>query len=145
MNAYFDSGVLLKNYCEEPNSNDAIALILAEPAPLPFTLLQEAEIRNTFRLKVFRKEITLFNLPASTRLLEEDIHEHRLERVSMDWPKIYRRAEMLSEAHTISTGARLLDILHVAVAIEIGSTRFYSFDQRQRAIAKKAGLTVLPR
>ena len=145
MNAYFDSGVLLKNYCTEPNSHDAISLILSESAPLPFTLLQEAEIRNTFRLKVFRKEISQFNLPASIRLLEEDVRERRLERVAIDWVMIYRRTEILSHAHTISTGARLLDILHVAAAIEIGSTRFCSFDQRQRAVAKKAGLTVLPR
>ncbi len=35
-----------------------------------------------------------------------------------------------------------MDILHVAAALEIGSRKFISFDDRQRAVAKKAGLQV---
>jgi predicted nucleic acid-binding protein len=143
--AYFDTGVLLKNYCNEPNSPDAISLILAESAPLPLTHFQEAELRNTFRLKVFRKEINSSTMAAAIGLLDEDIRFGRLERTVVNLENAYRRAEKLSEAHTISTGTRLLDILHVVAALEIGSIRFVSFDQRQRAMAKKAGLTILPR
>jgi len=145
MNAYFDTGVLVKNYSYEQNSEEAISLILAEAAPLPLTPLQEAEMRNSFRLKVFRKETDLAAIQVSLSLLEDDLRQGRLERVSHDSNAVYQRAEALSRLHTVATGARTLDILHIAAALEIGSTRFVSFDQRQRNIAKKAGLKVLPR
>jgi predicted nucleic acid-binding protein len=145
VNAYFDSGVLVKSYCHEPNSLEAIPLILDEAAPLPLTHLQEAEIRNSFRLKVFRKETDSAALHVSLSLLDDDIRQGRLERVTLDESSVYRRAETLSRMHAAVTGARTLDILHVAAALEIGSTRFVSFDQRQRAIAKKAGLKVVPK
>ncbi len=143
MTAYFDTGVLLKNYCNESNSAEAIALILAELAPLPFTHFQEAELRNTFRLKAFRKEITPFQTAVAVGLLDEDIRLGRLERKRIDLESAYRRAEKLSENYTISTGARLPDILHVAAALEIGANRFVSFDVRQCAMAKKTGLKVV--
>jgi predicted nucleic acid-binding protein len=144
VNTYFDSGVLVKNYANEVNSLHAISLILAESAPLPLTHLQEAEIRNSFRLKVFRKETNAAVLQISLSLLDDDIRQGRLERIAPDAAAVYRRAEILSQLHAVATGARTLDILHVAAALEMGSTRFISFDQRQRAIAKKAGLKVLP-
>ena len=143
MTAYFDTGVLLKNYCNEPNSPEAIALILAEPAPLPLTHFQEAELRNTFRLKVFRKEVTAPLMTIAIDLLDEDIRLGRLERTRTNLENVYRKAEELSRLHTINTGTRLLDILHVAAALEIGAPRFVSFDLRQCAMAKKAGLKVL--
>jgi hypothetical protein len=38
-----------------------------------------------------------------------------------------------------------LDILHVATAMVLGVRDFASFDGRQRQLAKRAGLRVLPR
>jgi predicted nucleic acid-binding protein len=145
VNAYFDTGVLLKNYSHEINSLEAIELIQSETAPLPLTQLQEMEMRNGFRLNVFRKETTPAMLLISLSLLDDDIREGRLERVALDANAFYRTAESLSRLHAASTGARSLDILHIAAALELGSTRFVTFDQRQRAVAKKAGLKVLPR
>lgn len=58
--------------------------------------------------------------------------------------EVFRRAEVLSQAHTSATKCRSLDLLHVAAALEIGCREFASFDVRQRAIARKTGLKVLP-
>jgi predicted nucleic acid-binding protein len=145
LKAYFDTGILVKNYCNEANSRDAISLILAETPPLPLTPLQEAELRNVFRLKVFRGERSLTDLRVSLSMLDDDLREGRMERMIYDMSAVHRKAEALSEQHTCTIGTRTLDILHVAAALEIGATRFVSFDQRQRAIAKKAGLKVLPK
>jgi len=143
--AYFDSGVLVKNYCRELTSPQAIALILAEPPPLPLTHLQEAEIRNALRLKLFRREMTAPALKGALSLLDEDIRAGRFVRPAYQASSVYRRAELLSRQHTTTTGARMLDILHAAAALEIGAVRFVSFDLRQRAVAKKAGLKVIPK
>ena len=35
---------------------------------------------------------------------------------------------------------RILDTLHVACAIELKAERFWTFDERQRKLAKAAGL-----
>lgn len=145
MNTYFDTGVLVKNYCHERNSQEAIALILAERPPFPLTHLLEAELRNAFRLKLFRGEITASQVHQSLNLLDEDIQEGRFELTRPDEGDIYRRTERLSQLHTAQLGTRLPDIIHVAAALAVGSSRFVSFDQQQRAIAKKAGLTVLPK
>ncbi|MCE0482730.1 MAG: type II toxin-antitoxin system VapC family toxin [Methylacidiphilales bacterium] len=144
INAYFDSGVLVKNYCREAGSPEAIRLILAEAPPLPLTHFQEMEIRNALRLKFFRHEMTAQTLKGGLALLDEDIRQGRLQRPVYDPGSIFRRAEVLSRLHTPATGARTLDILHVAAALEIKAIRFISFDQRQRAMAKRAGLTIVP-
>ena len=145
MEAYFDSSILVKAYCPEPNSTDALALILAEAVPLPLTHLQEAEIRNALRLKVFRQELSAPSLKISLFLFDEDIRVGRLERPHYDPHAVYRRAEILSHQHAAMTGARTLDILHVAAALELKVVRFVSFDHRQRAVARKAGLKVVPK
>ena len=48
--------------------------------------------------------------------------------------------ERLSVCYSERLGTRSLDILHVAMAIVLGSKRFFSFDQRQLKLAKAAGL-----
>jgi predicted nucleic acid-binding protein len=145
VSAYFDSGVLVKNYSFEANSLEATSLIRVESLPLPLTRLQEAEVRNALRLKLFRREVTGLELFEAMQTLDEDIHSARLERVHFSEADLYRRAESLSDQFTMNLGTRTLDILQVAAALEIGSTRFVSFDRRQRALAKQAGLKVLPR
>jgi len=47
-------------------------------------------------------------------------------------------------SHSAILGCRTLDIIHVAAALIIGATEFVTFDGRQGAIAKQAGLTVKP-
>ena len=37
-----------------------------------------------------------------------------------------------------------MDVLHIACALQIGAECFISFDERQRALAVIAGLSVLP-
>jgi predicted nucleic acid-binding protein len=37
-------------------------------------------------------------------------------------------------------GTRTLDTLHVASALELGASEFWTFDQRQQKLAKAVGL-----
>ncbi len=142
--AYFDTGVLAKAYVAEVNSPSALALLASEPYPLPFTHFQEVEIRTAIRLKLFRREITVTNVAASLALLAKDVGDGRLVRPSYVLSAVFGRGEDLSRRYAGTTGARTLDILHVASALEIGSRKFISFDNRQRAVAKKVGLKILP-
>ncbi len=145
VSAYFDTGVLVKNYFAEANSAAAASLIHAESPPLIFTHFQELEARNSIRLKLFRGEITVVDAASSLDALRTDIRNGVLVRPSYSITSIFHLAEDLSHRFAAITGARALDILHVAAALEIGSKRFVSFDQRQRKVAAKAGLRVVPR
>ena len=46
-------------------------------------------------------------------------------------------------ATTVKLGCRTMDILHVACAVEISATGFFSFDKRQQSLAKAAGLKLI--
>ena len=144
MNAYFDTGILVKNYCPEPDSPAAVALLRAEDAPLPLTHFQEAEFRNAVRLKLFRREMPSAGARGALLNFTRDISEGFFVRPIYTLSTVFRRAESLSSDYTALTGARTLDILHVAAALEIEAKTFVSFDERQRAVAKKAGLKVRP-
>jgi len=145
VNAYFDSGIIIKTYCLETDSPSATALLKAEQIPLPLTRFQETETRNALRLKLFRREITPEALDESLQAFTGDIQNGLFQIVPIDETALHRRSESLSRLHTATVGTRTLDVLHVAAALEIGATRFISLDARQRAMAKKAGLTVLPK
>lgn len=51
-------------------------------------------------------------------------------------------AERLSALHSETLGTRSLDILHVAAALVLGLPEFLTFDQRQLALARAAGMRV---
>lgn len=144
MNAFFDSGVLVKLYALERDSSRAVALAAQFAPPLPLTELQESEARNAFRLKCARGETNPGELAAGLAALEGDLRAGKLRRTSLDWPAVWQRTEQLSAAHAQATFCRTLDILHVAAALELGAGELVSFDRRQRVLAGRAGLQVLP-
>jgi predicted nucleic acid-binding protein len=144
MNIYVDSALLVKAYCPEATSAQAIALISQAVPPLPLTHLHELEIRNALRLKRYRGELTDAELEGALEHFQSDIGDGLLTRPDYDLAQVFREAEALSAKHAVTTGVRSLDVLHVAAAVVIGVREFASFDRRQRETASKAGLRVLP-
>jgi predicted nucleic acid-binding protein len=142
---YFDSAVLVKAYCLEATTPQALALLRGVAPPLMFTPLHALEIRNALRLKRHRKELTQSQLRGSLESLREDIVNGYLGAVDLDLMMVYAQAELLSSMHAVSTGARSLDVLHVAAALILESDQFVSFDRRQRALATRSNLRILPR
>lgn len=57
---------------------------------------------------------------------------------------VYAEAEALSAEHTGKTGTCGMDVLHVASAVALGASCFFTFDARQKVLAVKAGMTVKP-
>ena len=144
MSAYLDSAILIKLYVPEPNSPDAAALAEKHGAPLVFTHLQDNEVKNAIRLKVCRKELTDAEVKIALANLNHDLETGRLARPLLNWPQIWQQADELSDRYAYETNCRTLDTLHVAAARGLGIRQFVSFEQRQRALAAKAGLRVQP-
>ncbi len=145
MTTYFDSSVLVKAYCLESTSLEAVSLIRRTKPPLPFTLVHGLEIRNALRLKRYRKELTERQMKGALRHIQEDINTGFLQSPELDFQLLFNQAEILSASHTTTTGARSLDIIHVAVAMLLKVEKFVSYDRRQRMLAKGAGMAILPR
>jgi predicted nucleic acid-binding protein len=144
MDAYFDSAIIVKLYVKEANSPDAIRLVGAYVAPYLLTQWQTLEVKNAIRLKAFRREITAAEMKQSIAAFEQDTATGRWRRPIYTAAIVEQKADELSAAHSAILGCRTLDIIHVAAALVIGAGEFVTFDGRQGAMAKQAGLTVKP-
>ena len=144
MDAYLDSGVIVKLYVQEANSAEAIGLVNAFVPPYKLTSWQSLEVKNAIRLKAFRQEITLAQAMSSIAAFESDIALGRWVRPAYPGGAVERKAEELSASHSASVGCRMLDIIHVAAALATGAKEFITFDIRQAALAKRLGLEVRP-
>jgi predicted nucleic acid-binding protein len=144
MDAYFDSAIIVKLYVREATSPEAIRLVGACAAPYGLTQWQALEVKNAIRLKTFRKEITQAEMNKSIAAFEQDIATGRWQRPAYTAAAVEQKADELSAGHSATLGCRTLDIIHVAAALVLEVNEFVTFDGRQGALAKQAGLTVKP-
>jgi hypothetical protein len=107
---------------------------------IPLTNLHELEFTNAIYLKQFRGEIS----PEQANLILSRFDEHQREGIyyhpKLNWIDIWNRSLELSAKYTGIKGSRSLDILHIALALELKFSRFVTLDSRQADLAKKAGL-----
>lgn len=144
MVAYADTSFLFSLYAQDANTQRAARMATAMTAAILLTPLQRHELRNAFRLAVFRGEITADEGRKLTDAVEADIRSGILVETPLSWADVYAEAEALSAAHTATLGTRGFDVLHVAAAAVLGARVFYTFDARQKALAIKAGMKVKP-
>lgn len=142
MVAYADTSFLVSLYGRDANSAPAQELAAKLAAPLAFTPFLRHEAHNAIRLALFRKEITALECEAVIAAFETDTKSGALVETPVAWAEVYVEAEALSAAHTGNLGTRASDVLHVASAAALGAREFYTFDNRQKALAVKAGMKV---
>lgn len=142
MIAYADTGFLCSLYTPDAHSVRAAARMKRQELPLPFAWLHQLEFRNALRLRVFRKEITPVERDASLNAMLADLASGVLTITVPPLAEVMTEAERLSALHSEKLGTRSLDILHVACGLVLGLPQFITFDKRQAALAKAAGLQV---
>jgi predicted nucleic acid-binding protein len=138
---YLDTSALLKLYVREPGSELVQRLIESQDEPLPVWEIQEMELLNALRLKVFWKEIEAAEADRQAKLFEA-----RKRRGLYYTPEVVRGELMATfrelSALTSELGCRTMDVLHVAFAMQLQPKVFVSFDSRQRKLALASGLHV---
>lgn len=139
MKVYFDSSALVKVYVTEVHSDRARREAQAVPQ-LPLTWLHTLEVGNALRVLNGRKLLTTDEARALLEQFEDDRQAGRLADAAPDWPKVFHESVQLSRRYAEKLLCRSLDILHVALAVELGCSRFVSADARQLALAQAAGL-----
>lgn len=143
MNIYFDTGLLLKLYYVEPNSVKAVALIQSYGQPIVFCGLQQTELRNALYRKCARKEMTPLQLTKALKDIQSDLDSGVLQMPDIEWREVWMNADRLTSKYALATQCRTLDLLHVAVAMQLGIKIFGTADVRQMVVARKAGLKVI--
>lgn len=140
---YYDTGLLLKLYTEEKESDAIRAFVTNKKQPLAFTSLHLSECVSALRLKCFRNECEEEQAAGAILDIENDLAAGVLRSAYIDWDAAWAQCRFLSDAHAATTGCRTLDALHVACAKQMGAKEFITSDERQSKLAKKAGFRVL--
>jgi predicted nucleic acid-binding protein len=139
---YPDTSFLIPLYTEEQFSAEAEELSQRLSLPLVFTPFHRLEFRTAIRTRVFRQKTPMAELRHIFRQCEDHLDEGILQHTPLNWADTLREAERIAEAHLTDVGARTGDLLHVASAVVLGARDFVTFDERQTALAKRAGLRI---
>ena len=142
MSYYYDTGLLLKLYTEEPESEAVRRFCIEKARPIPFLALHHSECASALHLKAFRGECSVAQANRALSDLAQDLRSGVLHSIKPDWQAIWRRSAYLAQSYAALTGCRTLDSLHVACALELGYSQFVSSDVRQSKLAERIGLSV---
>jgi len=140
---YYDTGLLLKLYTNERESEAVRKFVVRRREALVFTPMHHVECVSALRLKCFRGEACEEEVAVALGDIESDVAAGVLHMVSVEWDAAWLRCRILADAHAASKGCRTLDVLHVACALPLGADQLVTADGRQASLARKAGLRVV--
>jgi len=142
MNCYADTGFLVSLQSADANSALAKMWMKSHGMPMIWTWLHELEFRNAIRLQAFRKQIAPEDMAKILHKQALGLENGVYFPAAPALAEVNRVAEKLGGLFTSKLGTRSLDILHVAQALVLEINEFITFDIRQAALAKAAGLKV---
>lgn len=143
MIAYADTSFLASLYGTDANSQQAVQQIQSLRPTFLITPFGELEFITAFEALAFRKLLSGPEADASMQAFRADLAMGVLVRKPVP-QSAFARAILLSKLYTRTLGSRTLDILQVAIALELDAEVFFTFDKDQAKLAKRAGLTVRP-
>lgn len=105
------------------------------------TPLHRVEFAHSIEQNVFRGQISSKAANQVYAEFERDCNSGIWREV--DQPELmFVVATDLARTHIAKLGTRTLDTLHVASALELKAERFWTFDDRQKKLAKAVGLKI---
>ena len=137
---YADTSLLVSLYLADANTPQALASVAASGRPLLLTSWQQFELENALQLRLFRRESSRADLAEAETRLTEDLAAGVVVPVALSMSSVLPIARQLTARHTALVGCRAFDIFHVAAAVHLRAARFLTFDVRQLALARAAGL-----
>jgi len=137
---YADTSLLASLYLADANTASALAVVSAAGSPFILTSWQQFELENAFQLRLFRRESSRADIAAAESRLATDLAAGILIEIALPMASVLPLARQLTARHTGMVGARAFDVFHVAAALHLKAARFLTFDARQLALARAAGL-----
>lgn len=138
MIVYADSSFLVSSYTADANSTEADIRRALLPTLL-ITPFVRAEICTALHQQVFQKRISLAQANRAWQDFEQDVNNGTLTRIDFPVAALNLTVD-LAKRFAPSLGARTLDSLHVACALELSVQKFWTFDDRQARLAEAVGL-----
>lgn len=111
--------------------------------PFPVNHLHVLQVENFFQHTVHHDPRARSLMTSAAVRWRNRLSELVFETVDVDWRTTSRRAVVTNRLATNWPGTPLA-LLHLEAAQLASATHLLSFDSRQRALAVKAGLCVLP-
>lgn len=135
---YADSSFFVSAYTSDTNSPEVRRRLAASPH-LTFTPFHRAEFLHAIARMVFEGRISQREANAVIRDLNQDCAAGLWHQLEFPVAAFVTCAE-LARRFVPALGTRTLDSLHVACALELKTERFWTFDERQKKLARAAGL-----
>lgn len=140
MNIYPDTSFLFSNYLADRHSQEVDRRMLLRPR-VYVTPFHRAELANALFQWVYRGKISDSEAQLAYADFEQDCSVG-VWIVTSQPERAFSTCVALARRHVATQGARTLDTLHVAAALELKADRFWTFDERQAGMAKAARLIV---
>ncbi len=138
MSTYADTSFLVSLYLTDEHSPEAERRMASSPV-VWMTPLHVAEWIHAVEQQVFRRMASRTEADQVSRRFEE--HRESGLWVEVALPEsAFDVCAQLARRHGARLGLRTLDTLHVASALELKAGRFWTFDERQKKLARAAGL-----
>ena len=138
MIVYPDSSFLVSAYISDANSTEA-ELRPTLGASILVTQFHHAELANAVYQFAFRGTLREAEARQAFDNFIMDCDRGIWEIIGLP-DDVFHASIKLTQQHGFRLGVRTLDTLHVAAALELEATRFWTFDQRQMRLAEAAGL-----
>lgn len=142
MNVYADSSFLVSPYVQDAHKAEFLRRIARRPA-IWLTPFQKAEVASALSLHVFYRKLTPDAARRAWLEFQEDILAGVWVRAELS-PGVWDSCIDLARRFGPILGARTVDSLHVACALELKSRKFWTFDERQAKLAHAVGLDTSP-
>jgi len=140
LSVYADTSFIASLYLKDLYSQQAWNAVSSRPR-MWLTALHRAEWTNAVSQHIFRHSIT--------ETEAQEVHKQfSRDRAAGLWSEIelpnntFEVCIELARKYTPRFGVRTLDILHIAVALELKVAHFWTFDRRQAKLARTVGLKV---
>jgi predicted nucleic acid-binding protein len=138
LNTYADTSFLVSLYLTDAHSPEAESLMASGPV-VWLTPLHVAEWTHSIEQHVFRRELSR----SEGNQYYERFQQHRESGL---WAEValpesvFEVCTQLARRYGALLGSRTLDTFHVASALELKAARFWTFDERQKKLARAVGL-----
>jgi predicted nucleic acid-binding protein len=138
LSIYADSSFFVSLYLPDRHSAEARRRV-GQHARIWLTPLHRAEWAHSVAQHIFQSKISAKEAKEVLRDFERDRESRFWIEAGLPEPT-FERCIQLAQQHGSRSGARTLDTLHIAAALELGAERFWTFDQRQGKLAQAVGL-----
>jgi predicted nucleic acid-binding protein len=138
LSTYADTSFLVSLYIPDAHSSEAERRMASKPV-VWLTPFHVAEWTHAVEQQVFRQAASRMEADQSYERFQQ--HRESGLWVEVALPEtVFDVCTQLARLHGARLGVRTFDTLHVASALELKAERFWTFDERQKKLARAVGL-----